>query len=103
MPKKCFPINVMVPKKAEVSVISMGNSIAIVCIKFSQGHQFCLFDALVDSHFVQQGPGVICIDLVWHDQQSWQLEVSLLFCISPSTQKLFVSTAGAPGVSGNDF
>ena len=85
MPKKCFPINVMVPRKAEVSVISMSNSIAIVCIKFSQGHQFCLFDVLVDSHFGQQGPAVICIDLVWHDQKSWQQEVSLLFCSSPST------------------
>ena len=85
MPKKCFPINVMVPRKAEVSVISMSNSIAIVCIKFSQGHQFCLFDVRVDSHFVQQGPGVICINLVWRDQKSWQQEVSLLCCSSPST------------------
>ena len=65
--------------------ISMSNFVAIVCIKFPQGNQFCLFDVRVDSHFGQQGPEVIGIDLVWHDQQSWQQEVSLLCCSSPST------------------
>ena len=63
----------------------MSNFVEIICIKFPQRHQFCLFDVRVDSHFVQQGAGVIYIDLVWHDQQSWQQEVFLLFCSSPST------------------